>query len=371
MRAPLVVGLLLLGPATVRAEPCAPRAVLTGDAAAIERVGAALVKLGVVLAPGTRACPAAAATVELAGEGGIAVAVRGSGQRSEGRVVSDAGVAATWIDAWVRDDLDVATWAPPPIEAGFVAPPAGPAPGASPPRDTPVAGMPSPALLDRVGFSAAYVQAWSDDDTTWSGGALAGCMRVGAACIGGRVRAMWQPDRAANLSAVGRSEVAALATASLRIPAGNTVFSPELGLGVGRFTTRRVEGTCVPPNTMPPPCADPTDPMCQMNPGDPNTCLPDASGMLDPSTGAKLLVGDDFENVTYTPRIALSLRVSVPLFSRVWLDGLASYEGMPLAHGGAFRPEQVPAGTSAESVSLPGEPSAAWLLGVGLRLGAP
>src|SRR4051812_24691767 len=117
-RAPvaLVLVLALSAPRTVAAEPCAPRAALDGDRDAVERVGAELVKLGVIVAPAaapaSARCPAVRATVELAREGGIAVAVRGSAQRSEGRVVSDAGVAAMWIDAWLRDDLDVATWAP-------------------------------------------------------------------------------------------------------------------------------------------------------------------------------------------------------------------------------------------------------------------
>ncbi len=309
-----------------------------------------------------------AATVELAREGGIAVAVRGSGQRSEGRIVSDAGVAATWIDAWVRDDLDVAAWAPP-VETGFVAPAPSSAPGAAVPRDTPVVGKPAPALLDRVGVSAGFLQAWTDDDTAWSGAEVAACVRIGAACIGARARALWQPDRPANLSAVGRSDASVLATASLPIRAGNTVFSPEVGLGVGRFATHRVEGTCVPPNSMPPPCMDPTDPMCQVQ--DPNTCQPDASGMIDPGTGAKILVGDHFETATYTPRISLALRIAVPLFSRVWLDGLASYEAMPMGHAGAFSPVKAPAGTTADMVALPGEPAASWVLGVGLRVGAP
>lgn len=341
---------------------------LSGDAAAIASVGAELVKLGVVLAPGTRSCPAVAATVELAREGGIAVAVRGSGQRSEGRVVGDAGIAATWIDAWVRDDLDVASWAPPAAEPAFVAPPASAAPGAAAPRDSAVPARAVSSLLDRAGIAASFVQGWTDDDTSWSGVELAGCVRVGAACIGGRARLLWQPDRAANLSAVGRSDTEILATASLPIRAGNTVFSPEVGIGAGRFATHRVEGTCVPPNSMPPPCMDPTDPMCQVP--DPNTCQPDASGTIDPGT-AKILVGDHFETATFTPRISLALRVAVPLFSRVWLDGIAAFEGMPLGHTSQFAPEKAPAGTTADMVALPGEPSSSWTLGVGLRLGAP
>lgn len=85
-------------------------------------MGAELVKLGVALAAGSGKCPAVQATVELAREGGINVAVRGSAQRSEGRVVSDPEVAAIWIDAWVRDDLDVAGWAPEPPRSAVAAP---------------------------------------------------------------------------------------------------------------------------------------------------------------------------------------------------------------------------------------------------------
>jgi hypothetical protein len=50
------------------------------------------------------------AQVELGTDGGIAVAIRDGGRRSEGRVVSDAAMAASWIDSWLRDDLDGTSW---------------------------------------------------------------------------------------------------------------------------------------------------------------------------------------------------------------------------------------------------------------------
>lgn len=367
-RAPaaLVLALALSASRTVRAEPCAPRAVLTGDREAVERVGAELVKLGVQLAAATRTCPAVKATVELAREGGISVAVQGSAQGSEGRVVSDPAVAAVWIDAWVRDDLDVAGWAPEPVPAPAVGAVSGTSsPALVPPRDVPSSSASSGAsLLDRLGVAAFYEQAWTDDNTSWRGGSVAACVRIGGVCVGGRVRALTQPDQIANLTAAARSDLSVFATASVPVALGQTILAPELGLGVGRFATRRVEG-CSPP--MPPPNCDPSDPTCAMDPAP--ACTPDASGTMP--GGGKLYVGDGFETATYTPRISLALRISVPLFHRVWLDGLVSYALMPLGHGDAYQATKAPPMTSADQIALPGEPSAGWGLGVGLRVGAP
>ncbi len=374
-RAPAALALLvgLSAPRTTDAEPCVPQAVLAGDREAIETVGAELGKLGVVLAPGAASarCPAVRATVELAREGGIAVAVKGSGQRSEGRVVSDAGVAAMWIDAWVRDDLDVAGWAPAPEPAMLAPAPA----RTSPPGDTaPPPTAPSVSVLDRIGISALYTQAYTDDATSWTGADVGACVRFRGACIGARVQALWQPDQTTNLTAATRSDLSVLATASMPVSLGNAVLSPELGLGIGRFSTRRIDG-CVPdPNMMmPPPNCDPTDPMCAMSPpAEAPTCSPDASG-VDPGTGASktVYVGDGFDTATYTPRLSFGLRISVPLFEHVWLEGVASYALMPFAHASAFQAEKVPTTTTADQIALPGEPSSGWVLGVGLRAGVP
>ncbi|MBA3459824.1 MAG: hypothetical protein H0T46_07675 [Deltaproteobacteria bacterium] len=376
-RGPAALALLvgLSASRTTDAEPCVPQAVLAGDREAIETVGAELVKLGVVLAPASASarCPAVQATVELAREGGIAVAVKGSGQRSEGRVVSDPGVAAVWIDAWVRDDLDVAGWAPSP-EPAMLAPSSPRAPAATPARDAaPSTTAPSGSVFDRFGISALYTQAYTDDTTSWTGADIGACVRFRGACIGGRVQALWQPDQMANLTAAARSDVSVLATASLPVSLGNAILSPELGLGIGRFSTKRIDG-CIPDaSTMPPPNCDPTDPMCvMMPPAEPAKCSPDASG-ADPGTGMSkaLYVGDGFDTATYSPRITFGLRISVPLFKHVWLEGVASYALMPFAHATAFQAEKVPATTTADQIALPGEPSSGWILGVGLRAGVP
>ncbi|HET9991901.1 MAG TPA: hypothetical protein VFQ65_25405, partial [Kofleriaceae bacterium] len=63
----------------VAAEPCKPHAQLEGDAAAVASVTAELVKLGVVVGRSDGAlsgCKTVFAAVELARDGGLAIAVK-------------------------------------------------------------------------------------------------------------------------------------------------------------------------------------------------------------------------------------------------------------------------------------------------------
>src|SRR6187551_969565 len=110
-RVALALSLVASAVQTGQAEPCAPRAELGGDAEAVAKVAAELQRLGVdastdpMKRPARSSCPVIVAAVELDRGGGIAVAVRDASQRSEGRVVSDAALAAAWIDSWLRDDF--------------------------------------------------------------------------------------------------------------------------------------------------------------------------------------------------------------------------------------------------------------------------
>src|SRR5512139_3900475 len=104
---------LLSGLRIAGAEPCPPRVALAGDGEAIARVGEELGRLGVSIASADAAplrdgCPTVRAQVGLESNGRIAVAVQGATSGSEGRVVSDAALAAAWIDSWTREDVDVA-----------------------------------------------------------------------------------------------------------------------------------------------------------------------------------------------------------------------------------------------------------------------
>lgn len=341
---------------TTWAGPCAPRAALDGDAAAVERVAAELERLGVAIDRGappaahdTR-CRTVVAAVELDRRGGIAVAVRDGAQRSEGRVVSDPALAAAWIDSWLHDGFEPSLAAPPPPQQQ----PAISAPGL-------VAQLaPTTPSYDRISVAASYDQMWTDDGAGWSGFSAAACVHVGPFCIGARARyatgLVTTPTTAAS-----RSDTAVLATASWSYPIGRMFLSPEVGLGAGRMTTDRVDG-CAPP-TMPM-CNPMTDPSC------PPTMPP--SPVCTSPVPTTTFIGDGFSAATITPRASVALRVAVPLFDHVWLDGIASAMLAPFGHDGlwASHPVMDPnMMTVSDPGALPGEPTASLQLGVGLRIG--
>jgi len=327
---------------TAAAEPCAPRAHLDGDAEAVARVTAALKALGITVdpaAPHGAGCPVVAAAVELDRSGGIAVAVRDATNRSEGRVVSDAALAAAWIDSWIHDDF--APEAAPAVASGpgVAAPGMVPAhdapPDAVPAHDAPVTGAPS--LLDRFALDAGYVRTFSFDGSGGSGFAAAACVRAGEMCIGARV-AYSTLDVP---TGVTRGDLMATATASWSRTVGAMRISPELGAGVGRMTTEACPA--------PPPC-DPTMMMCPAVP----PC--DAIGV---------------HQTSYTPRLTGALRVAVPLFEHVWLDGTASLALAPFGHSDPF-PGMMPDPSGGTNPGpIPGEPDAAAQLSVGVRVGWP
>ena len=112
---------------------------------------------------------------------------------------------------------------------------------------------------------------------------------------------------------------------------------------------------------MPPINCDPMDPMCVEPP--PATCEATAG------PNGLVYVGDGLDESSFTPRVALALRVAVPLFDHVWLDGLASITLAPFGHREAYA--ESPAPTAPGAFAIPGEPSKSVQLGIGLRVGAP
>jgi hypothetical protein len=348
VRAALVLALFASAMQTAGAEPCAPRAELGGDAEAVAKVAAELQRLGVDAStdptqrPPRGSCPVIVAAVELDRGGGIAVAVRDGSQRSEGRVVSDAVLAAAWIDSWLRDDFEVPLAAAPPAAA--------PSPVSV--DATPVA----TSMLDRFSLAASFVQSWSDDSTSWSGVAGSLCVRVGELCLGGRGSYARQ-SVTADLTAAAKQDFALLATASYSQEVGRMSVAPELGVGIGVLTTKRLEGCKVEPVM-----CDPTNPM------DPNCVSPPSPCTTDPGV---VYVGDSFATSTVTPRISAALRIAIPLFDHVWLDGLAAATLAPFGHSDDYATKEADGTTmNTGAYPLPGDPRLGVQLGIGLRLGA-
>lgn len=374
------------------AEPCRPQARLGGDEAVVARVAAELERLGIsverIALQGTEtvapaACPTVIAMVQAdAAPDSILVAVRGSAQGSEGRVVSDATVAAAWIDSWLADDAAAAAWIPEPPPAPVdLAPPPPPAFGETPP------GAPDArrGLADRFGVSLNYALGSGDEESDWSGFSLAVCGALGKACLGGRIDATFESERDLSLTSMKRRDLAVLATASRAVPLGRARVAVEAAVGVGIVTTTRVESCKQTSDTMMP-TPDPGEPSDPMNPEpdptNPDGSVPGASTplvpgqmCLDPAddVDGSIYVGDNFSNTTISPRAGLAMRLDIPLSDWLWLEGRAGLTLSPFAHTAAFSSDPATAEPNMWGglVDLPGEPLVRAELGIGVRVGLP
>ncbi|MGE0870635.1 MAG: hypothetical protein AB7P03_18865 [Kofleriaceae bacterium] len=317
---------LLLAPRAAIAEPCPPRAALQGDPDAVARVTNELRRLGVAVAPATGSCPSAQAHVERDDRGAIVVALQ-RGRSSERRVMSDPAGAAVWIDAWTRDDLEVASWNVAPVLVRTT-------PGMTVPGD--VAPTRAQSSGHRIELAGSYEHAWMSDDAEWQGASAMGCARFGHLCVGLRARAAFDPTSVAKSTVDTASDLSLLGVASSSFELGEALIAPELGLGAGRFHARYMD-VCVP---APPVQCDPNEAGCLPQP------VP-----CEPIPGPTGEVVKDVTAVSYTPRASFAIRLAAPLFEHVWLDGLAAISFAPF--------------------HIDEEPARGIQLGVGLRVGVP
>ena len=363
-RADVGVAVLALLAASPRAlaDRCAPTARVTGEDVVVQLVTAELQRLGVALGGATNDCPSVDAQVRGDGHGGIAVTLR-DGNRSDDRDVGAPAVVAAWIDAWLRDDLEWRTEATPPVPAvlppGRVAVLPDPREHDDSPPDR-VSGEATPGaggLLARLSVAAGYEQAWTGDGAAWRGFGAAACLHEGAWCFGARARLATQ-DFSTGQTGVARGDVSALATASYTVALGQMAVAPELGVGVGRLTTSRAEA-CGP---MVLPQCDPTDPNAPECPPPP---------AMPCGTGDGAFVGDNLRAASITPRGSAALRVEIPLFAHVWLDGVAALGVAPFGHAEPYAAMRGAPGLPPAQLALPGDPLTSFQLGIGLRVGAP
>jgi hypothetical protein len=323
------------------ADPCV-HATLDGDPAAVASVTIELVKLGVEVGPAS-SCKSVAATVESDRDGAIAVAVK-TGSQSEGRTVSDPALAATWIDSWLQDDFGALA------NARVVS--------ASPDVIRAIE-IPAPSKTGiGISVSAAFDQSWMFDGSRWTGITAGVCAKIGGLCFGARGRYATDSELFGQ-TAAARSDLSMLATASYEMKVGRIAIVPELGLGIGRAATSRIDGcrrveTCDPNH----------DPGCMVPPPD-DECI-----AHDPDHAYAVDLGDHLQASTVTPRAAGSVRVAVAIADHVWLDGSAAVMVSPFAHTNHYdlpMGTPPPFGIMADQLALPGESIGTFELGIGLR----
>ena len=276
---------------TAVADPCLhPRATLDGDPAAVASVTTELVKLGVDVGPATAtSCKSVAATVENDRDGAIAVAVK-TGSQSEGRTVSDPALAATWIDSWLQDDFGGPTFSTKLASSRVVS--------ANPDVLRAVEVPAQPQTGVGISVSAAFDQSWMFDGSRWTGVTAGVCAKIDALCFGARGRYATNSELLGQ-TAAARSDLSVLATASYEKQLGRMAILPELGLGVGRATTSRIDGCRQPPT------CDPNDPDCTVAPVD-DECV-----AHDPVHAYTLDLGDHMDDAIKSLRIVLAADRSV------------------------------------------------------------
>jgi hypothetical protein len=198
-----------------RAE-CKPTAVAEGDPALVETLITRLTASGVATTA-TSGCPVVQVRLEMRGQQ-VHVHLTDAFNRGGERDVQDVATAAAIVESWTLQEID----------AGVL--PAEPAVRTS--VDVPVVAT---RHLVRHGVSASVMSALGSNGTTWVGGSISACLRVGPLCAGMALRGESDTRATGDTATVAQDSyvLSALATVDLPRKLGGFVVSPGIGLGYG------------------------------------------------------------------------------------------------------------------------------------------
>ena len=218
-----VILVAVLAPAGASAA-CPPSARVTGDEAIATPVRFELAVLGVRTAAIPPPCPAVDVTVSAAGEQ-VSVALRDPSGRRAGQLVTNARVAATWIESWLHPELRAPLLGPRGGEAA---------------RGGEVARTAVKTTAYR-GFTvgAAGEKVYASDDSEWRSLAVAACARWGSLCPGLVARLADNRDfsPAEGGNQLDRLAVDLVASLSARLDTGRMTISPGIAIGLGYLRT--------------------------------------------------------------------------------------------------------------------------------------
>lgn len=239
-------------PAPPRPAACPPAARLAGDAELAGRVGLELAVLGVFSQDIPAGCPSVRVTVRADGEA-VVVSLRDPSGRAATQVVTNAHVAATWIESWVHPELGAALLAgrEPARAIG------GPATAAFPRQVEPAGGIgraagdagvsvdelgravPGPLTFRGLFVGASAEKVYASDDSEWRGVGLSACARLGPLCPGLLLHVGDSRGFVAEgaWSSVDRVGVDLLASLSAPFAVGRMEVVPGIGVGMGALRT--------------------------------------------------------------------------------------------------------------------------------------
>ncbi len=232
---PLVLTALLVGTSAARAAPCdAP--VVIGDPALVASVTE-------ILSAHIPTDSCAAVRVRLDGRESSIVVVHLDATDTviEERVVSEPATAATVIESWSRSDLVTPLLSVHPLDL--------PERHVPPPRvafflPTVVERrVESPSSTRGVALTAAMETSFANDRTSWVGGVVGICIRVGRICVATRARFATLVDGPGIWKFTDRRGIDAVFGGDIPFGVGPTTLVAGFGVGMGAVRTiRRTDG---------------------------------------------------------------------------------------------------------------------------------
>jgi hypothetical protein len=219
-----------------RPLPCSPSARVAGPDELARRIRLELAVLGVRTEAIPASCPAVDVAVSAAGEQ-VSVSLRDASGRQAAQVVTDAHVAATWIESWVHPEIGA------PLLAARIAVPVTEVEG---PPEAPAAGRRD--LLEFRGFviGAEAEKLYGSDDSDWRGVGLSACARWGLVCPGLSARLYdnrgHQVEHANGPAVLDRLGGEVMAGVSAPFEIGRMRLAPGVAVGVGLL--RSLDVTC-------------------------------------------------------------------------------------------------------------------------------
>jgi len=203
---------MLVGSTRAHAQ-CKPAVIAQGDPALVSGLTTRLAASGIATAS-IDGCPALTVRIEQRGTQ-VHVRLADASQRTSERDVQDIATAAAIVESWTYQEIEAGTL--PEVVANVSLPMLE--------RRTTRSGI-SASLLSGVGSNGA---------TTWIGGAVSACLRIGPACVGATLRSQLDTRATGDTASIDQSMYALGALATLDLPRqlGSFVLSPGVGVGYG------------------------------------------------------------------------------------------------------------------------------------------
>ena len=189
---------------------CKPAAVAQGDPVLVKGLIARLAANGIATST-TSGCPAVRVDIEQHGSQ-VHVRLADASQRTGERDVQDVATAAALVESWTYQEIDAGTL-PDPAPAIIEAP-----------------------HTSRFGIAASVISGLgTNGGTTWIGGSISACMRVGSFCTGATLRSQLDTTATGETTTIAQDTYSIAALATLDVPrrVGRFVVSPGIGVGYG------------------------------------------------------------------------------------------------------------------------------------------